>query len=264
MTTAAITPRLTIPEVVRVYEAACAEIRESFGRLSETQDRLNATFTLGHYTSIHVNARVDFGDPEREIVRIRHDVWACIIDRLEVRRLLSIARWRELELQLERHELPEITERSVAELVRGFETHLPEMLAEAVEEVFAWLRPARSEYKRNSELEVPERVVLRHIVERWDRFNTAFRVHYRVEQNLLALESVFNALDGRGQIAKTHYSAISNVIRAPGFSGKGRTDLFEFTVHKNSTMHLRILRKDLLQKFNAIAGGRRLRPAAAE
>lgn len=262
--TTTLAPRLTISEVVRVYEAACADIRESYARLAAAQQRLNDTFTMAHYSSIHVNARVDFGDPEREILRIRHEVWRSVTERLEVRRMMSIGRAKELDRQIEKLELPEITEQSVAELVHGFSSHLPEMLAEAVEEVFDWLRPRRSEYKRNSELEVPARIVLTGIVERWDRFTSSHRVSYLREQNLIALENVFSALDGKGQIAKSHYSAMSNAIRAPGFDGKGETEYFKFSVHRNGNAHITFRRLDLLAAFNRIAGGRRLRPAAAE
>lgn len=263
MTTTTLAPRLTISEVVRVYEAACAEIREGYARIAAAEQRLNDTFTMEHYASIHVNNRVSFGSAEQEILRIRHEVWGCLIGRLGVKGLMSVARAKELDRQIEKLELPEITEQSVAELVRGFQSHLPEMLAEAVEEVFAWLRPRRSEYKRNSELEVPERIVLRHMVEPWSNICTGWRVNYHHEQNLIALENVLHALDGRGMVTKTHYSAISNVIRAPGFDGKGETDLFKFSVYKNGNMHLAALRLDLIAKFNAIAGGRRLRPATA-
>lgn len=264
--TTTLAPRLTITEIVRVYEQAAAEIRGSFARLSATQQLLNDTFTMEHWSGIRIAESIDrtsYDDPERTLLRIRHEVWRSIIDRLEVRRMMSIERWKELERQLDRHELPEITHESVEQLLRGFQSSLPQMLAEAVEEVFAWLRPRRSAYKTNSELEVPERVVLTRMVERWDLFTTSWRVNYHVEPQLTALEQVFSALDGAGQITKAHYSAISNTIRAEGFDGSGETPYFRFRVFKNGNMHLQFVRLDLLARFNQIAGGRRLRPSAA-
>lgn len=265
MTESAIAPRLTIEEIVRVYELAAADIRGSFARVCSAEQALNQTFARDAYGSVYVNtgSGVRFNDPEHTLLRIRHQVWACIIDRLEVRRMMSIARAKELDRQLEKHELPEITHENVAALLTGFESNLRAMLEEAVDEVFEWLRPHRSEYKTNTELEIGPRVVLTRIVERWDRLWRSWRVNYHVEPNLTALENVFSALDGRGQITKTHYSAISTVIKAPGFDGVGETEYFRFRVYQNGNGHLQFRRLDLLAKFNAIAGGKRLRPAAA-
>lgn len=256
--------RLTVTEVVRVYEEASATIRGAFAQVAAAEAVLNETFCMDSYKSIDASGhRFNFNAPEDALVRMRHDVWRAIVERLEVRRMMSIARAAELDRQLDRLELPEITERSVSELVLGFQANLDVMLAEAVEEVFAWLRPRRSQYKTNSELEVPERVVLTGAVDRWDKITTSWRVYYRREQEFTALENVFTALDGRGQITKTHYSAISTAIKAPGFDGVGETPYFAFRTWKNGNMHLRFKRLDLLARFNAIAGGRRLRPARA-
>lgn len=256
--------RLTVTEIVRVYDEEVARIRGAYASLAAAEERLNATFAMESSHSISAcRNRFNFSDPGDSLLEMRHHVWEAIIERLEVRRMMSIARWEELRRQIERKELPEITERSVTEFVVGFQSNLDVMLAEAVEEVFAWLRPRRSEYKRNSELEVPRRIVISFAVEEWGQLCSSWRVHYRRDQEFIAMENVFTALDGRGQIAKTHYSAISNVIHEPGFDSVGETPYFAFRTWKNGNMHLTFKRLDLLARFNAIAGGRRLRPGAA-
>jgi hypothetical protein len=263
--TDAITKRLTITEAVAVYERATAQIREGFRLVAEAEKLLNETFTMDHFGSIHVSGysgRVNFDDPSENLLRVRHDVWSAIIDRLEVRRMMSVARAKELSRQLEKHELPEITLQSASELLHGFQSNLSTMLEEAVEEVFNWLRPRASKYKTNSEYEVPRKVVLTSVVEPWNKIWSSWRVNYHREAELTALENVFSALDGNGQITKTHYSAISNAIRAEGFDGVGETPYFRFKTYKNGNMHLEFRRLDLLARFNAIAGGRRLRSAS--
>jgi len=255
--------RLTIAEVVRVYNEAIAEARDAFRRVAAAEKLLNETFTDGTHGSISFNRHgrhLDFERPEDVFLGIRHDVWGALVDRLEIRRMMSNARWVELQRQLERKELPEITHDSVSELVAGFASNLDVMLGEAVEEVFDWLRPRHSRHKTNTELEVGEKVILGYVVEKWEKWRSSWAVNYRAEQSLTALENVFSALDGQGQITKTHYSAISTCIRTPGFSGEGETPYFRFKVFQNSNMHLWFKRADLLERFNRIAGGRRLRP----
>lgn len=258
--------RLTIAEVVRVYQDAEARIRGAFAQLADVEETLTRTFATSDTRSISIQGSrgsLSFGDPERELVRVRHEIWSALVDRLEIRRMMSVARWNELQKQIERHELPDITEENVAALVEGFRAALPEMLTEAVAEVFEWLRPHATRYKRNSQLEVPRRLALTGIVENWAfGQGSPFRVRYHREPLMSALEGVFSALDGRGQITKAHYSAISNVIRADGFKGHGKTDYFEFRAYKNGSLHVTVLREDLLARFNQIAGGLRLRPAS--
>lgn len=263
---AALANRLTIGEIVRVYQDAEARIRGAFAQLADVEETLTRTFAVSDTRSISIQGSrgsLSFGDPERELVRVRHEIWSAIVDRLEIRRMMSVARWTELQKQIERHELPEITEENVTALVDGFRAALPEMLTEAIAEVFDWLRPHATRYKRNSELEVPRRIALTGIVENWSfGQGSPFRVRYHREPLLSALEGVFSALDGRGQVTKAHYSAISNAIRAEGFRGHGETDYFEFRAHKNGALHVTFKREDLLARFNQIAGGLRLRPAA--
>jgi hypothetical protein len=132
------------------------------------------------------------------------------------------------------------------------------MLTEAVEEVFSFLRPRRSEYKRNSEFEVPPKIILSHIVD--TGWMGRFRVSYYRSQHLTALENVFSALDGRGSVSKSYYSALQQEIeKATRTERRFQTEYFEGTVHKNGNMHLTFRRLDLLKRLNEIAGGKRLR-----
>lgn len=256
--------RFTVTELVRIYNEACARIREGYAIVQSAENLLNETFTLDGYGGISAarHSRISFSDPPMR--DIEQDVWRFIIERLEIRRMMSNAAWETLQQQLKIGEFPEITEASVNAVVTRIGASLNEMLAEAVEEVFDWLRPRHSQYKRNSEYEVPARVVLQYIVEPADkRWTFHWRMCSHADQRLTALENVFTALDGQGQITKTHYSAIATAIRAEGYAGVGETPYFKFRTFQNGNAHLTFTRLDLLARFNAIAGGRRLRAGAA-
>lgn len=261
-TDAGMTQRLTIAKAVSVYRTQVGRIAAAFAEIADAESQLNDAFCAGSQRSMHVPTRhnLSFSDTDGTLKEIRKQAWECLVDLLEVRRMMSIKRAHELDETLKRDDMPELTEDNVAALARGFESNLATMLEEAVEEVFNWLRPPGSQYKTNSELEVGERVVLRWVVESgWGR--SAFHVNYRYEAELTALENVFTALDGKGQVTKTHRSAISNAISACGKDGRAETDLFAVRCFKNRNVHLRFKRLDLLGRFNAIAGGKRLRPA---
>lgn len=257
----------TVRELVAAFREAEATVRTTFAAIVEAEKKLNAVFTLGADRDIRIDATHGhysdrFGDPDDTISRMTRQAWVVIVDRLELRRMMSMARWTELDEQLRTGELPPISDESVAAFVRGAQEKLPEMIGAAVEEVFDWLRPERSEYKTNTELEIGPKVILRGIVEHaW--MKPGFRVNHYRQQHLIALENVFSALDGRGNISKTHHSAIETAIGESGVEGRGETELFEFRACRNGNLHIAFRRLDLLDKLNRMAGGMRLRPAPA-
>jgi hypothetical protein len=257
--TSAITKHLTVTEAVRAYEQAVAQIRHGFAEVAAAEALLRNTFLSNvSVRDRYSRSTLDFTSPDDALFSVHKGVWRAIVERLELRRMLSIQRAKELDQMLDKGELPEITEENVAAFVRHFDSNLDDMLGEAIEEVFDWLRPRHNRYKTNSELEIGRRVILSYVVEA-GYGSTPFRVNYNYDRELTALENVFTALDGQGQITKTHYSALSNAIKESP-DGTGQTPYFRFRACKNRNLHLEFLRLDLLERFNQIAGGRRLRP----
>jgi Domain of unknown function (DUF4942) len=261
--------RYTIPELVAAWREAEAAVRLSFRTLVEAQRRLNAVFMLdgGHPIRVSASryhpAESDFEDADGAIERMARDAWATIVAKCELRRMMSIQRARELDEQLRQGELPPITEENVASFVQGCLDNLPKMLEEAVGEVFDWLRPCHTDYKTNNKIELGSKVVLTYMVDKaW--CSDGFRVNTNKQQHLTAMENVFHALDGKGQISKSYKSELEMAIEVAGAEGRGETPLFKFRAFKNRNLHLEFKRLDLLKKFNMIAGGRNLRPAEGE
>lgn len=130
----------TIGEIVAEYQTCEREISEAFGRVSLAVHRLNDTFTMQNHASISVRDRfshsMNFDDPTDTIETLRRDVWSALVERLELCRMMSIQRAKDLDEQLRRSELPDITIESVTAFAQGYIGQLPEMLGEAIEEVF--------------------------------------------------------------------------------------------------------------------------------
>jgi hypothetical protein len=264
--TADLTRRASVHELVAAFQAAEATVRRTFAELVEAERQVNRAFGMGDRTirisaSSHWTSRFD--DPDDTIGRMARDAWEAIVDRLELRRVMSIKDYEALERRLRDEPLPPITIESVEAFARQYAGDLPALFEAAVREAFEWLRPRASRHKSNSEFEVPRKVVLPWIVERREKWGRGYHVCSHTSQKLIALENVFHALDGKGQIAKDHYSQLQRAIEAcPRGEGHGQTDLFAFRVFDNGNGHLQFLREDLLSKFNQIAGGRRLRCAS--
>lgn len=263
--TSALARHLPIADLVRVYRQAEADIREGFALLDGAEKRLDAIFKGDH---CGISVRGAYGrtmnfehDVATALENVKRDVWWRIVERLEIRRMLSIKAAKELDERLKNGKLPDITEESVANFAGFYLDHGPDMIAEAVREIRDWLCPQRGTYKTNDPVEVGRKIVLERIVEpAWHA--RGFRVDYHDQPKLTALCNVFSMLDGKGSISKTYKSPLTDAIEStPG--GHGRTEYFEFRCFKKGTLHLTILRDDLRRKLNMIAGGKRLRPAEA-
>lgn len=261
-----LTHRATVHQLVAAFQTAEATVRRCFAELVEAERAVNAAFGnadrgITISASSHWTSRFD--DADEAVSRMQRTAWESIVDRLELRRVMSIAAYAELERRLQDEPLPAITVENVEAFARQYAGDLPALFDAAVREVFDWLRPRNSKYKTNSEMEIPRRVVLSRVVEdagKWpsDRYHVC---HYTA-QKLIALENVFHGLDGMGQTAKDHVSQLQRAIEAcKRGEGHGSTELFEFRVYDNGNLHLTFRRADLLARLNQVAGGMRLRAA---
>jgi hypothetical protein len=256
-----LTRRLSLADAVAIYERAERDILDGMALLAGAAKELSRAF--GSDVGISVVDKWGRLYPENTadvLENVRRQCWRTLVERLELRRFMSIAKWTELEKQIKDGTPPEINGENVAAMAAQYQGQMQAMLEEAVEEVFDWLRPQTGRYKTNSKLEIGSRVILSWVVEAGFG-REPFRTQYHREPNLSALENVFSALDGRGSVTKGHYSELSTAIKASS-DGTGETRYFRFRCCKNRNLHLEFKRLDLLARFNAIAGGRRLRPAA--
>lgn len=255
----ALAPRLSLPDVVTIYERAERDIRDGLALIVRAKAQLDRAFGSGIGVSIVDRwQRLHPENPEDVMENVRRQCWRELVERLELRRFMSIKEWKKLEEQIKDGTPPELTRENVTAMAHQYQQRMPQMLGEAVEEVFDWLRPPGSRYKTNTELEIGERVILGGVVEA-GYGREPFRTNYYFEPQLSALENCFTALDGRGSITKGHYSELSSAIKSSP-DGNGETQYFRFKCFKNRNLHLQFKRLDLLARFNAIAGGRRLRP----
>ena len=246
--------------MIGTYQQATLKVEEGYALLEEAQNSLRAVFldAPGYRFSANERNNTDVGKAASKaiIARIKKDAWAVIVERMELRRLLSIQRRNELDAQIEKGELPELTDESVLALFETSAANVNTYMEEAVKEVFEFLRPRQSKYKTNTEFELGKRVILVWQVEKgWN--GGPFRVNYHRDKYLTALDNVFSMVDGKGPIKTYHGPLYDAITNSP--DGTGRTDYFKFRCCVNGNLHLEFLRHDLVTRLNAIAGGNRLR-----
>lgn len=255
-----IIPHNTVESLVSLFNETAREIKESYAKLYQAEESLNRICNPQYRLRISASRcdrySTDFSPQGADyaIERLERDVWRLIVERLELRRIMSSERFAALDKELDKGTLPKITQENVFSFVQGHLNALEDLFTENVREVFDWLRPRRDEYKTNKRETVGSKVILTYAVE--NGWSTKYRVCIHTQKRLSAIESVFSALEGKGVVDKTYYSVLQTEIEKS--TGVGETPLFKFRCCKNGNLHLQFKRLDLLKKFNTIAGGPRL------
>ena len=112
-----IIPRTTLTMLVAAWRESEAEIRQAFGLLVSAEKRLKETFKPDSY--LFDLSRTDsryrrYEDPDELLKELKKDVWRALIDRMELRRILSAKRNEELNRQIETgKDLPDIDEAQI-------------------------------------------------------------------------------------------------------------------------------------------------------
>lgn len=259
-----IVPRATVEAIVRAYSTAEETITASCEAIAGAVRDVNTTLgSLGftrefEFGRVQHGQRVTFEKPDDHIHQMRRQLWSSLVERLEIRRMVSIARAKELNKWLDTT-TEAVTYESVMGLFRNYVEQLPDMLAEAVGEVYEFVRPRRSELKTNTQYELGPKVILSGWVE--GSFMGGLRPNYHRTDEYRALENVFTALDGKGQITKSYRGELGDAVEkaTAATDYRGETTYFRFRACKNGNLHLEFKREDLVKKFNQLAGGRRLK-----
>jgi Domain of unknown function (DUF4942) len=264
--TTEILKRDTVAQLIENFEAAVADITQAYNLLHAAKNRLNDSFGMGQriYSfdvlphGYHRGATLSNDSLDQVMVQIKLDAWRVIMERLELRKLLSIARREELDKQLsEGKGLPDITLENVWGMFESAIANVDRYMEEAVLEVFELLRPPKSKYKTNTEFEIGKRVILSwHVEPNFSR--SGYKVRYSYDSQVTALDNAFLRLDGKG-IVKTYNGPTHQAIELAGSDGLCETDYFKLRCCQNGNLHMEFKRPDLVKRLNAIAGGARLR-----
>jgi hypothetical protein len=253
-------PRETIASQVAEYDAGIAAIRE----LHECAERCCRTVKI---RKKHERYASDLTfDLEHALQEHLKDHWRRVIAKMQVQEACSATRWKEIEEQIERADVPEFTAENVEALCRSFMQELPQMFKEACAEVLEWLRPGNWDHyktnEKNARFEIGRKVIKTWMVNSWAR-GEAPHLNYDREKILRSLHTVFKMLDGKG-VAR-YPEDLPTQIKQAMKDRACREYANEYVRCRwfvNGNMHFEFLREDLLAEFNAVVHGKTLRQSA--
>ena len=254
----ALTPMQTVEAVVMAYTHAQRDVAEAFRLLRQAQARLSTFLEYPHVFPEGWSVSIYEETPAQAAERIRRDAWWHIYQKTGIDKLCSIKQAQEFHDQISRGDMPELTIENIERLLENLRAGLPDMLEEAIQEVFDWLRPSDRgwgpKYATNTQYLVGPKVILDYVIELGWRGET-FSVRYHYGQHLRALDNVFHLLDGAG-IAQ-YPSDLVTAINDAGRRGRQEceTRYFQCRWYKKGTLHIEFKRTDLVDELNRRGGG---------
>ena len=252
-----------INTMINSYRMAVKEVDDAFNHLAAAKKHLTDIYgdSGGHWRAEVLNSNHYYGDLEQAAQEnkqaMKKTMWGFIVEKTQIRNLLTEKKKEELDRMIEGETLPEVEAETIQAFISNLAGNLPNLFKEACCEVFDMLRPPRSEYKTNTEYEIGPKVIMNYMV---DCSCGGCILEYRREQSLINLDNVFHLLDGKGGIKYPHDLAttIKMAIREKRWDVE--TEYFRCKWHKKRSMHITFKRMDLVQELNRIAGGNRIKP----
>lgn len=250
-----------IAEMVDVYQSAMGKVEQGYRLLEEAEKELRTAFNNDYFRTID---QYSYASGEDAIENIRKETkkraWETFINKMGVRKFLSVKRAKEFDERLEHDELPEIELQAVMNELTGIMQSSSHLAKEAAIEVSEILRPAKTQsryraaYKtnlKNGRYSIGPKIILRNYV--YSESYHSGRVIYDRESDLRAIDRVFHLLDGSG-IPNGYRGELIDAINTSSSFGFGETKYFKFRTCKNGNLHLEFKRMDLVNKLNSLVG----------
>ena len=245
--------RKTVEELVREWNLATHLLLTGLNTLKQAEAHFRAFDGPGSHYELCLFTHSEYSmEFDRKISRLKAAAWRYLVDRIELKKLASVKRAREIDRQInEGTDLPDITLDNLFGWLQSLDRQAKTFLEEAIIEVFEFLRPPSLRYRTNSGFKVGKRVILSGRVEKaWT--GTKFRVGYHYENELRALDNVFHLLDGKPLSAYRNGDLINAIHESR--RGAGETEYFGFKCYLNQNLHLEFRRPDLVQRLNEVGG----------
>lgn len=249
----ALSTEMNAQELVREYNGIVSQTKAAYNTLEEQEERARRVLCDDYVRLVD-----DYHDIEYVMNQILEELtkkfWREIISRMKIRAILSLSKKEELDKQLEEGDFPELTVENVHNTIDAWMGNAAKFAQEQIREVYDWLRPSRQKYKSNDPWRVEGRVIKR-VLGDYGKVDTGMWSRWEEVQ---ALDKVFHLLDGQPFMSKQWgRSPLIDAINEASESGE--TEYFRFKKFKNGNVHFYFTRDDLVDEFNRVGGGQRLR-----
>ena len=218
---------------------------------------------------------------EDECLEIERCAWRKFIDDLHLREVLSIEARTKLDKQLDEHTrgygreqpLPPFTEANVYGFFEQTCANIPNLINEALREVFKWLTPSQrwTGCKTSNEFKIGKKVVLCYVAR--PCYSGGMQVDYDRRPQVDALGNVLSMLDGKGvrksqRDKEDDYKSTGSYTDAWDHDWRqGHPYEDHYLIAKpfsNRNVHITFKRLDLIEKINQAGAEAALKEAGRQ
>ena len=253
-------PYATTAAMIQTWDTVNARLKEAFDTIHDVDRQLRLVFDDRSFLPWDLTRSADYQKVKKEMLSL---AWSAIIDKTEIRKMLSLADIKKMEDDIRDGNIGELSMENILSVFRSAAANIPNMQRRTVEEVFDLLRPHMPGYVRNQEFSgaLGKRMALPYWVERrWS--GKGFAPRSNRGDYFRQLDKAFHLLDGKPMPdSSTYYGPLADAISASP-DGVGETPYYSFRCYKNCNLHLTFKRMDLVQKMNAMCAGKTLSKGA--
>jgi len=267
----------------RLDEPAAVALRLSIYERCAESRRLKECYAKALEYLVGVPLPYDCRVPklEDECLEIERCAWRKFIDDLHLREVLSIEARTKLDKQLDEHTrgygreqpLPPFTEENVFGFFEQTCANIPNLINEALQEVFKWLTPSQqwTGCKTSNEFKVGKKVVLCNVAR--PCYSGGLQVNYDRRPQVDALGNALSMLDGKGVRKNTcdkeqDRKLVGSYTDAWDHDWRqGRRYEDDYLIAKpfsNGNVHVTFKRLDLIEKINQAGADAVLQKAGRE
>ena len=243
-----------ISEIVEAHNTACKELQEAEKLIQSAYARLRAHVASSMpLTGNTVTYLEYYKFKENSKKHLFCRTWQSILKQSKVAEVMSSARKKELDKQLEDGNMPELTVENIEATLQSVFGNMEDYATEAVKEVFDTFTRGRQWSKlkthEKNKYQLKDKVILEGII---DTNYCFYSLRYEQQTRLCSLGNAFSLLDGKGvqKYPNDLYTQIQ-VFTKEGF-GDYETEYFKLKLFKNGNAHIKFKRMDIVDKINAI------------
>jgi len=252
ITTTDIVKRHTIETMCQAFQDAVAKYKQGYQLIKDAEALVRVSFECSGLPW----ESTPRSEPDKTRNELLCTAWRRIFELTGLRGLMSLKDQDKLSKQLSTGEgLPDLVPENVLGLISELSGKMPELIKEAVKEVFEMIRPRHwNHYKTNDKNEF--RIGNKYI---WSNaLDTAYTLTLRhhTQNEIRAFDNVFRLLDGKGPVTE-HYSETIKAIEdrtrmRSAHQGSFETTYFKVKYFKNGNLHFEFKRMDLVAELNRI------------
>jgi len=246
-----------------------------------TRQKENYAAALEHLAGVPLPYDCRLPELAAECLEIERCAWRSFIDDLHLREVLSIEAREKLDAQLYEHRrgygdkapLPPFTEANVLSFFEQTCANIPNLIKEALREVFKWLTPSRrwTGCKTSNEFMIGKKVVLCGVAS--PRYGRGMDVNYHRRAEVDALGNALSMLDGKG-VRKSRAEKEEDRKLTGSYADAWAYDWSEDRIYedgyltakafRNGNAHLVFKRADLIAQINQAGAEMALRQEGRE